>query len=64
MSTNHTQTVLAVCKSFEFFTSDIGEVLSKPWLKVAIKSHIQKDTGLPRAFVSAAVNLIWASNEV
>jgi len=50
--------------SFDYYTQDIDEVLSKPFLKVAIVSHITGDTGYPQEFVRRFIDLVYLSDHI
>ena len=37
---------ITLATAWDYYTQDIENVFSKPWLKMAIVSHMQKDTGI------------------
>ncbi len=54
----------AIMDSFQYHSQDVENVLHKPWLKTALCSHIERDTGAPRGYVEKVVNVIYESEDI
>jgi hypothetical protein len=58
------QQIIRVIREFEDITTDIENVLGKPFLKTAIVSHIKRATKLPEEFVREVVEVIYLSDNL
>ena len=56
--------IYRVLESFKYTTKDVNDVLNKEWLKTAIISHIQHDTGYPKEYIEKIVELIYLTPDL
>ena len=53
-----------IIDSFQYHTQSVEDVLYKPWLKTALVSHIERDTGAPKRYIQKVVNVIYESEDI
>ena len=56
--------IYRILESFSHLAIEIHNPLSKPWLKVAIVSHIKHETGYPEPFIKDIVDLVYLSEDI
>ena len=62
---NPTGLIVDLCKDFNGLTTDINDVLSKDWLRTAIKSHLHvANKDIAREFTDKLVDLIYLSDHL